>query len=536
MSQSQEKSINNSCSFADEDREDSSKHFMNDDIIVENILTPTVTIESDPESSSPNVSMNITTERDANMSLQIKSQVSAQQYCLRWKYHHSNLQVMFIQLLQRESFCDVTLACEGKMLRAHKVVLSACSTYFDKIFSEHEEKDPVVILKDVKFVDIKALVEFMYKGEINVENSHLTSLLKTAEELKIKGLADVSGKTIPKDDDDDDDAEENDSITFGSSSLALQSRDDERSNDVKHAAAEQIGDYDDMFTPTIVEGAHSINEGSDNEDENMEKKDEEMEDANEYMDSANEQSFSTLITQLSDHPLQDFQNDDNNERNSEHDNSETTSNLALQFPDVIKMNDYLTTGRRQQFWEEPFTRRLMEAIKNKEIEMKAAAELMGVSYGTLYGRYRDAYGCLKHPYRTKEFWAEQGPADILAKLQKKEITLFRAAEMLNVTVTTLANYLTTLRHEKENKNENEENHEKEESEDNVEEEDDEEMDVNDSLDVFDENKPIPSKDAQQSNNNNNNNNNNSSMMNAEDEDEDSRSTSTMLDRSDEDYP
>ena len=51
-----------------------------------------------------------------------------------------------------------------------QVVLSACSTYFDKIFSEHEEKDPVVILKDVKFVDIKALVEFMYKGEINVEN------------------------------------------------------------------------------------------------------------------------------------------------------------------------------------------------------------------------------------------------------------------------------------------------------------------------------------------------------------------------------
>jgi hypothetical protein len=44
-----------------------------------------------------------------------------QQYCLRWKYHHNNLQVMFSQLLERESFCDVTLACEGKTLRAHKV-------------------------------------------------------------------------------------------------------------------------------------------------------------------------------------------------------------------------------------------------------------------------------------------------------------------------------------------------------------------------------------------------------------------------------
>lgn len=47
--------------------------------------------------------------------------LAPQQYCLRWKYHHSNLQAMFSQLLERESYCDVTLACEGKTLRAHKV-------------------------------------------------------------------------------------------------------------------------------------------------------------------------------------------------------------------------------------------------------------------------------------------------------------------------------------------------------------------------------------------------------------------------------
>lgn len=66
---------------------------------------------------------------------------------------------------------------------------------------------------------------------------------------------------------------------------------------------------------------------------------------------------------------------------------------------MVKMNDYLSTRRRQQFWEEPFTKRVMDAIKTKNLEMKVAAELLGVSYGTLYGRYRDSYGCLKHPYR-----------------------------------------------------------------------------------------------------------------------------------------
>jgi len=48
--------------------------------------------------------------------------------------------------------------------------LSACSTYFDTILSQYEEKDPIVIMRDVKFSDIKVLVEFMYKGEINIDH------------------------------------------------------------------------------------------------------------------------------------------------------------------------------------------------------------------------------------------------------------------------------------------------------------------------------------------------------------------------------
>jgi len=51
-----------------------------------------------------------------------------------------------------------------------QVMLSACSTYFDTILSQHDENKAIVILKDVKFSDIQALVSFMYKGEINVEN------------------------------------------------------------------------------------------------------------------------------------------------------------------------------------------------------------------------------------------------------------------------------------------------------------------------------------------------------------------------------
>lgn len=49
-------------------------------------------------------------------------------------------------------------------------MLSACSTYFDSILSQHDENNPIVVFKDVRFEDLKALVQFMYKGEIKIEN------------------------------------------------------------------------------------------------------------------------------------------------------------------------------------------------------------------------------------------------------------------------------------------------------------------------------------------------------------------------------
>ncbi len=40
--------------------------------------------------------------------------------------------------------------------------------------------------------DALSLVEFMYRGEINVAQERIHSLLKTAENLRVKGLAEVS--------------------------------------------------------------------------------------------------------------------------------------------------------------------------------------------------------------------------------------------------------------------------------------------------------------------------------------------------------
>ena len=128
----------------------------------------------------------------ATMAVQAPAPAQPQQYCLRWNNHQHNLLSVFEDLLNHEAFVDVTIACDGLNLKAHKIVLSACSPYFQSMFYNTPDKHPVVFLKDVRYDEMKALLEFMYRGEVSVDQEHLSSLLKVAEGLKIKGLADVS--------------------------------------------------------------------------------------------------------------------------------------------------------------------------------------------------------------------------------------------------------------------------------------------------------------------------------------------------------
>ncbi|XP_054933412.1 uncharacterized protein [Dermacentor andersoni] len=120
--------------------------------------------------------------------------MGSQQFCLKWNNHQSNMLAVFEQLLSNEALVDVTLACEGLSLKAHKMVLSACSPFFQALFVENPCKHPIVIMKDMRYMDLKAIVEFMYRGEVNVSQDQLSALLKTAETLKVKGLAEVTGE------------------------------------------------------------------------------------------------------------------------------------------------------------------------------------------------------------------------------------------------------------------------------------------------------------------------------------------------------
>lgn len=117
---------------------------------------------------------------------------SEQQFVLRWNNYQQNLLNSLPQFLNGDDLTDVTLSAGGRNVRAHRVVLSACSQYFKEIFKELQPlQHPVIVLPGMNFKDLCALLTFMYSGEVNIYQDQLPGLLSMADTLHVRGLAEV---------------------------------------------------------------------------------------------------------------------------------------------------------------------------------------------------------------------------------------------------------------------------------------------------------------------------------------------------------
>lgn len=65
-----------------------------------------------------------------------------------------------------------------------------CMFLFQSVLSQQYDKHPIIILKDVKYAELRAMMDYMYRGEVNISQDQLAALLKAAESLQIKGLSD----------------------------------------------------------------------------------------------------------------------------------------------------------------------------------------------------------------------------------------------------------------------------------------------------------------------------------------------------------
>ncbi|XP_043244931.1 broad-complex core protein isoforms 1/2/3/4/5-like isoform X25 [Amphibalanus amphitrite] len=121
-----------------------------------------------------------------------------QRFCLKWNDFRNSVTSVFEDLRKDGELVDITLCCEGKKVKAHRMMLSACSPYFRDLLKENPCQHPVFFLKDTTFSDLRAVIEFVYNGEVNVTQTQLSSFLKTAEMLQVRGLTgDEDKESVP---------------------------------------------------------------------------------------------------------------------------------------------------------------------------------------------------------------------------------------------------------------------------------------------------------------------------------------------------
>jgi len=119
---------------------------------------------------------------------------SEEQFCLRWNDFQQCIKTTFTDLRDESEFMDVTISCDGgEQLKAHKVILSACSVTFRHLLKKNPAQHPVIVLWDVLPRDLAAILDFMYHGEVNVKQDHLNSFLAVAERLRVRGLCQNDG-------------------------------------------------------------------------------------------------------------------------------------------------------------------------------------------------------------------------------------------------------------------------------------------------------------------------------------------------------
>ncbi|KAK0168250.1 hypothetical protein PV327_002074 [Microctonus hyperodae] len=112
----------------------------------------------------------------------------SKEYILQWSGHAASITERFSGLLARQAFVDVTLICQEQKLRVHKLVLASCSLYFEEMLEQDLGQEPIIVLKDLNFDILKAMVEFMYCGETTIRHCHLQSLLEAAQIFKVQDL------------------------------------------------------------------------------------------------------------------------------------------------------------------------------------------------------------------------------------------------------------------------------------------------------------------------------------------------------------
>ena len=113
-----------------------------------------------------------------------------EKYNLNWHTYSDHLKEMLHDMMKTDELTDVTLVCDDKrQLKAHKIVLSACSSVFKNIIQTLPEKASVIYLRGIQHQEMESILEFMYMGVATFYQERMNDFLNVAKNLEIKEIS-----------------------------------------------------------------------------------------------------------------------------------------------------------------------------------------------------------------------------------------------------------------------------------------------------------------------------------------------------------
>ena len=110
-------------------------------------------------------------------------------YCIKWNDFQKNISLAFTNCQESEDFSDVTLVSnDGVKFSAHMLILSASSNLLRTILTQHKSPHPLLFLRGISTDHLRSILDFVYRGEVNVFTEGVEEFLKIAKELEIKGM------------------------------------------------------------------------------------------------------------------------------------------------------------------------------------------------------------------------------------------------------------------------------------------------------------------------------------------------------------